>query len=85
MKKILSILSLIAVTIIFETSLNGCSRDGVTTNSNNTNTTNSTDNETLDCSNGGAVYLHTNGVTVIACPNAQVGDTSYIDGKMYNG
>ena len=83
MKKVLSILSLTLVAIIIGTSLNGCSEDDVITNNNNTNTTDSTDNETLDCSNGGAVYLHTNGVTVIACPNAQVGDTGYINGKMY--
>jgi surface protein len=83
MKKVLSTLILLGVVLMFGISLNSCSEDNVTTNTNNTNTTDSTKGETLDCSNGGAVYLHTNGVTVIACPNAQVGDTGYIDGKMY--
>ncbi|MFT7156927.1 MAG: hypothetical protein ACI8Q1_001942, partial [Parvicella sp.] len=83
MKKILSILSLSVVAIIIGTTLSSCSEDNVTTNTNNTNTTDSTKGETLDCSNGGAVYLDANGVTIKACPNAQVGDTGYIDGKMY--
>ena len=76
MKKILSILSLLTVAIIFGTSLNGCSKDNVTTNNNNTNTTDSTDNnsnnsDTTTCSE------------CIVCDDYEVGDTFTVNGVTY--
>ena len=39
--------------------------------------------EPLVCLNGEIVYLDANGITVKACPNAQVGDTGNINGFTY--
>jgi surface protein len=35
------------------------------------------------CANGEAVYLDANGVTIKACPNAQIGDTGNVNGFTY--
>ena len=39
--------------------------------------------EPLVCLNGEVVYLDANGVTIKACPNAQIGDTGNINGFTY--